>query len=322
MDEHCKTHVQSSSPNNIARPEFALVTTSYIMKALAHSFAMLRQQGFAVYWLKNEEVELAVVAELGAKIISLKNLRTGREWLWHPPEGLKLFRNQLGEAFSHSPLVGTDECLPTITRCRWQSRELPDHGEVWSVPWQMDPDLWQDGILKTKVRLQLSPFEFERTIELWENEVCLDYRLNNASARDEWCIWALHPLLKLEPGDRLEIPPATRALLDGATWVDAVASAVPEKKHAKIFAAPVREGLAAIRNEATGDRLEFAWNPAENAALGLWLTRGGWHGHHHFALEPTNAGHDLLTVAAEQNRCGLVPALDFVTWQIRLRLGV
>lgn len=297
------------------------MTAFHLMKDRSHSFAVRSEQGFDVYWLNNAAVELAVVPELGAKIISLKNLRTGREWMWHPPGGLKLFRNRRGDDFSQSPLAGADECLPTIAPCRWQGRELPDHGEVWNAPWQTDFEKWNDGILKTSIRLQSSPFRFARTIELHENEIHLGYRLDNVGAQDEFFVWALHPLLKLQPGDHLEMPLTTRALLDGATWVDAVASAVPGQNHAKIFAAPVREGLAAIRNQATGDRLEFAWNPEENTALGLWLTRGGWHGHHHFALEPTNADQDALSLATEQKRCGLVPAANFVTWQVRLRIG-
>ena len=291
------------------------------MKTIAHSFSVRQQQGFDVYVLNNGEVELAVVPELGAKIISLKNLRTGREWMWHPPDGLKLFWNRPGDDFSRSPLVGADECLPTIMPCSWQGRDLPDHGEVWSAPWKVDSTAWENGILKTSVRLKISPFEFERTIELVENEIRIGYQLNNLGARDEAFVWAIHPLLRLQAGDQLELPTTTRTLLNGATWVDAVVSAIPEEKSTKIFAAPVSEGLAAISNQATGDRLEFAWNPAENNTLGLWLTRGGWHGHHHFALEPTNADTDVLALAAEQNRCGVVAASDFVTWQISLRVG-
>jgi hypothetical protein len=79
--------------------------------------------------------------------------------------------------------------------------------------------------------------------------------------------------------------------------------------------------LAAIKNQYAGDRLQFEWSPMENDTLGLWLTRGGWHGHHHFAIEPTNASADTLDLAAEQNHRGVVPASDAVTWQIRLRVG-
>jgi hypothetical protein len=96
---------------------------------------------------------------------------------------------------------------------------------------------------------------------------------------------------------------------------------IPENNSAKVFAQPVIEGLAGIRNRLTGDRLEFIWNPAENDTLGLWLTRGGWHGHHHFAIEPANGDNDTLALAAGRNRCGIVPAADSVSWQIRLRVG-
>jgi hypothetical protein len=291
------------------------------MKTLTNSFAVRQEQGFEVYVLNTEEVELAVVPELGAKIISLKDLRTGREWMWHPADGLKLFRNRPGDDFSQSPLAGADECLPTIAACSWQECQLPDHGEVWSAPWKVDPEAWEKGILKTSVRLEISPFDFERTIDLCGNKIQIRYKLNNYSTTERQFLWAIHPLLRLQPGDQLELPASTRALLNGAAWVDAVASAIPENNSSKIFAGPVSEGLAAIGNSFTGDRLEFEWSPAENDTLGLWLTRGGWHGHHHFALEPTNADSDALNLAAGRNRCGGVAASDFVTWEIRLRVG-
>ncbi len=159
----------------------------------------------------------------------------------------------------------------------------------------------------------------ERTIELCDDEIRLSYELTNLSGKEEACVWAIHTLLIFQAGDELVMPASTRALLNGAPWIDAVASAVPENNCAKVFAAPVSEGVIAINNQNTGDWLEFQWDPKENGVLGLWLTRGGWHGHHHFALEPTNADADALTVAAGRKRCGVVAAFDSVTWQIRLR---
>jgi hypothetical protein len=296
--------------------------TLAIMKALANNFAIRQVQGFTVHVLSNEEVELAVATELGAKIISLKDLQTRREWLWHPQGNLKLFRNHPGDDFSISPLVGIDECLPTILPCSWRGRELPDHGEVWNLPWQVDGEAWENGILKTSTRLKISPFALERTIELHGNEVHIGYTLNNLSATVENFVWAIHPLLRLETGDQLELPDSTRKLLNGEAWINAVASAIPERNCAKVFARPVSEGWAAIKNEAQGDRLEFAWDSAENNTLGLWLTRGGWHGHHHFAMEPTNAGDDSLAVAAVRKHCGAVAGNGSVTWQLCLRVGL
>lgn len=291
------------------------------MKALTNNCTVRQVQGFAVHVLGNDEVEVAVVPELGAKIISLKNRRTGREWMWHPPGGLKLFRNYPGDDFSESPLVGMDECLPTIAPCSWQGRALPDHGELWNAPWRVDAAAWEGGLLKTAARLRLSPFDLERTIELHENEIHLDYRLGNRSQTAERYLWAMHPLLQLRASDQLELPATTRALLKGEAWVDDLGSAVPDGNCAKVFAAPVSEGFAAIHNQRTGDRLEFEWSPTENNTLGVWLTRGGWHGHEHFALEPMNGDADTLALAAERNRCGLVAAASSATWQVCLRVG-
>jgi hypothetical protein len=290
------------------------------MKPRVANSAMRLVQGFEVYSLRNEEIELAAVPELGAKIISLKNLLTGREWLWHPPGKLRLFRNRSGDDFSKSPLVGIDECLPTIAPCSWRERKLPDHGELWNMSWDLDGEAWRNGTLKTSARLKVSPLELSRTIELRCNEVRIGYKLTNLNGAAENFLWAIHPLVGLQPGDRIELPASTRASLHGNAWIEAIDSAVPENNCAKAFVRPVREGWAAIFNQATRDRLEFRWNPAENNTLGIWLTRGGWHGHHHFAIEPTNSDTDALSVAAVRNRCATVAAHSSLTWELSVRI--
>src|SRR6266567_3568207 len=206
------------------------------MNAVGNTYTVRYEHGFEVYFLNNQHVEIAVVPELGSRIISLKDLRTRREWLWHPPGERKLFRNNAGDNFARSPLVGMDECFPTIAPCAWQGRNLPDHGEVWAASWTVDGEAWQDGVLRTTAELTISPFDLERTIELQDNVAHLNYRLKNRSATPELYLWAMHPLLRLQPGDHLQLPVSTRALLDRATWVDALDSANPEGDCDKVFA--------------------------------------------------------------------------------------
>lgn len=288
--------------------------------AQTNRFEVRHEQGFAVYVLGDEQVELAVVPELGARIISLKNLRSGREWLWHPSGGLKLFRSRVGDDFASGPLVGMDECLPTIAPCSWRGRTLPDHGEVWSVPWTVDAAAWETGSLRTSVKLGISPLEFERQIELCENEIHLEYRLRNLGAADESYLWAMHPLLRFREGDELQLPACMRSRLVDGAWRDTTESTVPEGECAKVFVRPIQVGRAGVCNRHTGDRLDFKWDPTQNDTLGLWLTRGGWHGHHHLALEPTNGAHDALALAAEAGRCGVVEAGGVTTWNVWLRV--
>ena len=290
------------------------------MKVVGNSLSLRREQGFQVYELSNQEIAVSVVPELGAKIISLRNRRTGREWMWHPPGGLKLFRNSSGDPFFKSPLAGLDECLPTIEPCVWNGRKLPDHGEAWSAAWRVNEALWANGILKTEVDLKLSPFRFERTLELQGNEIQLSYELTNRGARDESFLWSLHPLLRLQLGDALNLPESTRALIP-VEQMEIANLNLAEERCAKTFAGPLSEGFVELENHLSGDRLAFEWNPAENGTLGIWLTRGGWHGHHHLALEPTNGAADSLSHAAGRANCGRVRAGGSNTWQLKITIG-
>ena len=157
------------------------------------------------------------------------------------------------------------------------------------------------------------------------NEVRIAYRLHNLGANEESFLWAMHPLLRLEAGDELELPDSTRELLNSEAWVDDVTSAIPDRNCAKMFARPVvADSWAAIRNAARGDRLErFVWDSAENNTLGLWLTRGGWHGHH-----PSGRRTDERRWRFTGGHCrakelrGTVAGKGAVNWQLCLRVGL
>jgi len=123
-----------------------------------------REQEFTVVRLTNETAEIAVMPQLGARLLSLRNLHSGREWLWRPTGPLRLFRNSPGAEFSTGTMVGADECLPTIAACDVAGRKLPDHGEVWTQAWTLDEPALVHGTIRTTIQLPLSPLCFTRTI--------------------------------------------------------------------------------------------------------------------------------------------------------------
>jgi galactose mutarotase-like enzyme len=306
---------------------------------------MTKEQGFAVCELKNDMVSLRVTPELGARVFSLRDRRTGREWMWHPPGELKLFRNQFGDSFLDSTLTGLDECLPTLSACAWKGRQLPDHGEVWALPWHLDEAAFATGEIATSVKPPLSPFVFERRISLSENIVTFSYKLTNIGSAPEEYIWTVHPLLTVEEGDRMELPAevaefringgsSAPELSFGATWkypepfenfhLDRLQLGANVDACVKGFTHPLSPGItsAAIVNDRTGDRLEFQWDTAENNTLGVWLTRGGLKGWHHVAFEPTNGAPDSLAQACtEWKRHGLLAPGESRRWSFQLRVG-
>jgi galactose mutarotase-like enzyme len=237
-----------------------------------------KEGAFEIRGLRNESVEIRIVPELGGRILSLRDLRSGREWMWHPADARQLARHPLGCDFQHSTLAGADECLPTIDACRWEGRDLPDHGECWASAWTLDASALDEGQLRTTLDLPLSPLRFERTVTLDGPHVKLAYCLTSRSDQPERWLWAFHPLYPLCPGDRLELPGK------------APSPECAPGAFAKVFY-PATEGMVSLVR-ADGNRLTTTWSPAELPWLAVWITRGGWHGHHHLALEPTFASAD------------------------------
>ncbi|MBK7293414.1 MAG: hypothetical protein IPI84_06460 [Holophagaceae bacterium] len=299
------------------------------------------EQGFTVRGLRSATAELLMVPELGGRIISLRSLKSGREWCWHQPRPDWLWRNGAGDAFGDSPQAGIDECVPTVSACRVLDRELPDHGEVWFQSWHLEPEALARQELAASLRLAITPFTFRRAIRVGEGGAFVfDYALTNEGDGPEPYLWSLHPLLALEPGDRLDLPAEVRSLrLDGGlgapisrgdVWaypepfpgLRLDAGEVPGMPGGcvKGFAGPLEAGRAAVLNERTGDRLEFRWDAATVPFLGLWINRGHG-GFHHLALEPCTGAPDSLQEAMESwHQYRVVPPGETVRWSISLSM--
>ena len=91
--------------------------------------------------------------------------------------------------------------------CCWQGRDLPDHGEIWTAACELDEDELENGIIATSLDLPRSPFHFTRRLGLEGSSLIVRYRLVNRGPAEESYVWAMHPLLSVEAGDRLELQP-------------------------------------------------------------------------------------------------------------------
>lgn len=270
------------------------------------------RSGFAVRRLANEFVSVEVVPALGARIMSLKNVRTGREWCWHSEPEPQLLANAYGDSFAEGPNGGCDECFPTIAGCEWEGRALPCHGEVWSVPWTVEPSAPE--ILSTAVTCRQSPFTLARQISLRENRIQLDYQLRHTGNRPEAYLWAFHPMLAIREEDCLELPESGQSLWvedcqggpatferSERNWpspfpgfhLDRFELGANSAASIKAFTAPDACSCARIISRANGETLEMSWDAP---FLGLWINQGAYRGFRNVAaLEPTNGQTDWLT---------------------------
>ncbi len=91
----------------------------------------------------------------------------------------------------------------------------------------------------------------------------------------------------------------------------------------KLVTEPLKTGYAALWNERTGDCLAFEFDVKQIDTLGIWLTRGGWNGYHHVALEPTNGAPDALDIAVnEWKRFSSLPPGEMREWEFSITASI
>jgi len=312
--------------------------TSGILAASGLSWRKSCEQGFALYTLGNDWLSLSVAPQLGGKITNLSNRRTGREWLWAPDSARRLFTSIPGSDFLQSTLLGADECIPTIEACTVNGRDYPPQGEAWSRPWTIDQQAWNaKASLTGSVLLPLSQASFTRAITVDRHCVQLAYSATNASSVEPWHFtYNFHPLLAPQPGDSIIAPRGMRRVRvenwggRAASWprphehihADQLSFGSYSPATLKMFSSePLSEKKAAIRNVHTKEGLEFDFSGTFFTSLGIYINRGGWGGHHHVALEPSNARADSLRVCMDRDwGYRMLAPGETITWNLVLRL--
>lgn len=304
------------------------------MSSLPHS-VLAEEPSLHPLELSTSDLAMRVVPVLGGKILSLVDRTLGTEWMWAPPDGRGLFRNAITDSFAQSTLAGADECFPTVAACEWKGRRLPDHGELWAVPWQIRAH--STDSLELEVRAPISPFRLRRRIDLAGRTARFSYTVENTGDVAEEFLWAFHPLLNFGPGDYLEIPART-ARIDSqintpfGSRGDAITLPAPTRgvrldrmdfgpfgpAAIKYFTDALENGRAALVRPTLGRRLVFEFDRAHLNTVGVWINAGGWAGYRHVAIEPTNGAPDPLDVAACWNRCQRLASGASISWQMAL----
>lgn len=314
-----------------------------------------RVEGLEVVRVTSPLVSLALMPELGGKISSLRDLRSGREWLWRHPR-LPYARVPAEASYvQQADTGGWDECFPTVAPCPypaapWAGAPLPDHGELWSQPARLtvrvEPEAvtlvtnWQGGQL---------PYSFERRLTLAAGAARLrcDYSVRNQSTAPLAFIWCAHPLLAIEPGMRVRVPESARFNVWAASPPDLVGATsglpfppaaragerqidlgtLPEAPGVslKLWSDPLAEGWAAV--EARDGALRMSWDVEQLPQVALWMNLGAWAAdggtpYYNLGLEPCIGAQDSLDEAVrERNLYASVPPRATRSWWLEVELS-
>ncbi|GIO96123.1 hypothetical protein J14TS5_12090 [Paenibacillus lautus] len=299
--------------------------------------------GYEVWTGRTEVMEMVVVPELGSRVISLSNRMTGREWLVQPAGVLET--NGYASSFGSRDGSGWDEMFPTINVCRypaypWEGTELPDHGEVWSIPWEAHSEEEQLHCSVQGIRI---PYQLRKTYSFpREDTLRIDYAVHNSSPFPFSFLWAAHPLFQIDEGIEIIVPDELTEIIVSysangrlgepggiRTWpqpweesphirlnrTDSRFAATAEKFY---FAGELPEGTASIYDPVAGEGLRMMFPMEKVPYLAIWANYGGYQGQYHLALEPATGLLDDLSYAMGRQAAAEVPAGGTYTWYLEI----
>jgi len=311
--------------------------------------------GFPAWRLSTPELSVTTVPELGAKIVSLVDRRTGSEWLIGPAAGRKVGRVAYGGIWQEQNMAGWDEMFPTIIACKYpgagprHGTELPDHGEAWTLPWQeIEADETGRHGLTLELQGRALRYRLRRTLDLpGSASLRMRYQLDNLEPEPLPYLWAAHPQFLcgaagqvIFPAQVSEVintipaewgwgPPETRFAWRQALGLDGepvrldLTGPPTLKRGRKLFALPeAKPSWAAVLRQASGDWVRFEWDPQELPYLGLWVDEGAVNQQTVAAPEPMTAWYDDLELAFGKGKAQTVAPGGTHTWTLIVRLGI
>ncbi len=291
--------------------------------------------------LENESLQVVIVPDLGAKIVSLYDKVHRREWLVPPIRQVKQPAD--GAIFVDQDMSGWDEMLPTIIACEWEGAQLPDHGEVWSIPWKLES--MQDG-LTLSVDGRSFPYHFVRSATLVSRDTLeLRYSLSNTGQKALPYLWAAHPQFAANTDTRIVFPPEVTKVVnvieddpvwgkagEVLSWPEAISGTGqvwrldrvrPVEHHTcrKIYTLPQQPASwAALVDEHLGCQLRLAWPSDFAPYLGLWIDEGMYNTAPVAALEPSNGYYDNLERAVQDQMITWIKPGQEITWSIQVQV--
>jgi galactose mutarotase-like enzyme len=296
--------------------------------------------------LESAEARAVVLPQWGAKLASLVHAGMGIETLWQT-EGGAYRRTQYADNYGKGEISGFDEMFPTISRCLYEQpplsgTEAPDHGEVWTLPWEhsLSADsvrLWVHGVR--------FPYRLEKEMSLDGARLVSRYRASNLSRFPLDFIWAAHPLFNVSEGMEFIVPrgmdkvlnavpgsvladygeelsfPLARPRRGRELRLDRVPKKNPTGWQKYWFRDRVPEGWCMMHDPRTTLTVGMAWPKERVPYLGMWLNEGGWENQYNIAPEPATAAMDRIDLSKLWGMGSTLAAGETREWHLVVSLA-
>lgn len=285
-----------------------------------------RVAGVEAVTLENDLLRAVVLPALGGRVWELEDLARGRQWIWHRPD-VPLKASHVGDVYDEVWAGGWEELFPNDARGGFEGRDLPDHGEWWTLPWSVvDMSSGADArvVLTTKSTIIRATCTKEFVLAADASSLSVHYTIQSEEPDMFHFLFKQHLPIALTPACRLMLPggqmqkvdPLFGTILPGLgpfPWPRAQSLTgesvdmriVPEPTATArefVYVRDLPAGWCGVTDHAKDASLRMNFDRRVMPFVWLFLSYGGWRDVYTAVLEPcSNMPKDL----AEAVRLGL-----------------
>ena len=293
--------------------------------------------GFETVVLENPRLRAVIIPSLGGRVWELEDRLCRRQWIWHRPD-VSLCASQPGAAYDDVWAGGWEELFPNDAPGEFEGRQLPDHGEWWSMSWNLTSEIGETAAV---VRLTAdSTIVRARCVKEFRlahdgATLAVTYRIRSDEARPFHFLFKQHLPIAIVPGCRLSLPggrvepvdPRFSTLLqtgDEFNWphggpagrvVDLQQVPAPSSKRQEfVYVQDLPEPWCGVEDPGASAALRMDFDAGAFPYVWLFLTYGGWRDLYTAVLEPcTNMPKDLADAVRAGQSALLRPGQEFTT---------
>lgn len=267
-------------------------------------------RGFQTVILENELLRVVILPGLGAKIWQITYKPADKDLLWQHPR-IRPRPVPFGASYDDHFFGGWDELFPNDIPETLNGEPEPDHGEIWSLPWEYEVRRTaEEAEVRLWVETPVSACRMEKRIRLRAGEAKLRFRhrLTNLGRGGLPYLWKLHAAVKADANGRIDAdaasayiedfgPPRTGRTKMSYAWpfaeggdgaVHDMRRCLPDTAGINEFQylTELRSGWCAYTDTASGIGLGLAFDKDVFRSCWLFATYGGWRNLQTVILEP------------------------------------
>ena len=292
---------------------------------------------FEAIVLENACLRAVIIPQLGGRVWELEDRIRGRQWIWHR-EDVPLQESPMGAVYDDVWAGGWEELFPNDAPGRFEGRELPDHGEWWTMRWTVaDSSSGPAANVRLSAKSSVLKTSCLKEFRLANDAATLSvhYYICSDELEPFHFLFKQHLAIRITPDCRLSMPggrvqavdPFFGTLLpagDSFNWpfagggeqvVDLRVIPHPSSKAREfVYVRDLPQPWCGVEDARQGASICMDFDSRHLPFVWLFLTYGGWQNLYTAVLEPcSNLPKDLSEAVRLGQSARLEPGQEFET---------